>query len=74
MMAELSRKDITQTQAARAIGLPQNALSARLHGRIEFRLSELLLICELLNITLDQVLADVQREFTAEASHTLAVS
>lgn len=73
-MAELSRNDVTQTQAARVIGLPQNALSARLHGRVEFRLSELLTICELLGIDLGTILADVQQEFSAEAAGNLAVS
>ncbi|MGP9584996.1 helix-turn-helix domain-containing protein [Micrococcaceae sp. AOP34-BR2-30] len=73
-MAELSRKDITQTQAARFLEMPQNALSARLHGRVEFRLGELLALCGLLGITFDTVLASVQDEYSGEAQKRAAVS
>ncbi|MEO9246790.1 helix-turn-helix transcriptional regulator [Citricoccus nitrophenolicus] len=60
IVAELSRRDITQTDAAKRMGLPQNALSARIRGRIDFRIGELVALADLLGVRLDVLTEGVQ--------------
>lgn len=60
IVAELSRRDISQTDAARQIEMPQTALSARLRGRIDFRIGELLSLAHLLGVPLSVLLQGLQ--------------
>lgn len=62
IVAELSRRDISQTDAARQIEMPQTALSARLRGRIDFRIGELLSLAHLLGVPLSVLLQGLQEK------------
>ncbi|WP_460462385.1 helix-turn-helix domain-containing protein [Arthrobacter pigmenti] len=68
--AELGRRDITQTAAAAAVGLPQSSFSARLAGRSEFKLSELLRLAAFLQIPLSTLVQGV--DFRNEANGGMA--
>ena len=59
--AELGRRDITQTAASAAVGLPQSSFSARLAGRSEFKLSELVELAQFLDVSLSVLIAGVDR-------------
>lgn len=72
IVAELSRRDISQSQAAEIMGLKQAGLSSRLRGRIEFRVSELLAMGELLNIDIEILLAGVQQFYREETERVVA--
>lgn len=43
--------------------LPANALSSRLHGKIPFRLPELLVLAELLDVPLEKLLNGVETAY-----------
>lgn len=62
VVAELSRRDISQTEAAHQIGMPQTALSARLRGRIDFRIGELLALAHLLGVPLSVLLHGLEEK------------
>jgi len=48
--AELARAGISQTAAARALGLADSSLSRRLNGRHSFRVSELYALADLIGV------------------------
>ena len=54
----LVRRDMTQGQLATAAGMTPTALSARLRGEREFRLSELHAISEALGVRLADLMPD----------------
>ncbi|WMY80049.1 helix-turn-helix transcriptional regulator [Citricoccus sp. I39-566] len=62
VLAELSRREISQTEAAHQIGMPQTALSARLRGRIDFRIGELLALSHLLGVRLEVLLHGLEEK------------
>jgi|GEM_PF-2625433 len=68
IVAEISRQDLTQTTVAMRMQLQQNALSGRLHGRIPFRLSELLSLAEILDVPLDDLLNGVEDSYLESRS------
>ncbi|WP_366134488.1 helix-turn-helix transcriptional regulator, partial [uncultured Citricoccus sp.] len=51
-----------QTEAAQQIGMPQTALSARLRGRIDFRIGELLALAHLLGVRLEVLLHGLEEK------------
>ncbi|WP_010540412.1 helix-turn-helix domain-containing protein [Dietzia alimentaria] len=48
--AELARTGISQTAAARALGLADSSLSRRMNGRHSFRVSELYALADLIGV------------------------
>lgn len=60
--AELARADWKGKDAAEAIGLGPGVFSSRLHGRTEWRMSELVDLAINLGISLDRLLAGVEAE------------
>lgn len=68
IVAEISRQDLTQTTVAMRMQLQQNAFSGRLHGRIPFRLSELLSLAEILDVPLDDLLNGVEDSYLESRS------
>lgn len=66
IVAQISRNELTQTAVAGCMELPANALSSRLHGKIPFRLSELLALSELLDVPLEQLLNGVEAAYREE--------
>lgn len=60
LVAELSRRDLTQTEAARRLNMPQTALSARLRGKIDFRIGELLALADLVGVPLSALMDGLQ--------------
>lgn len=56
--AELARKRITQTKVAARLGVSRQNVAQRLSGRVDFRVSELVAIAELLEIPVTALLAD----------------
>lgn len=68
IVAEISRQDLTQTTVAMRMELQQNALSGRLHGRIPFRLPELLSLAEMLDVPLSHLLNDVEDAYLESGS------
>lgn len=73
IVAELSRRDITQTEAARRLGLPQNALSARIRGRIDFRIGELVALADALGIRLEVLTNGLQESSDRQQSPAIGV-
>lgn len=63
IVAEISRNELTQTAVAKCMKLPANALSSRLHGKIPFRLPELLVLAELLDVPLEKLLNGVETAY-----------
>lgn len=53
--AELKRNGMTRKEYAKQIGLSASGVSARLNGKIEFSLSEMLKTKKLLNKSLDDL-------------------
>lgn len=50
LKGKMAENQINQAQLADAIGISENSLSRKLLGKREFRLSEVVNICEVLNI------------------------
>lgn len=50
LRAEMARKGKTQTDLAKIIGISQNSMSRKMNGSREFKLSEVVRICECLEI------------------------
>lgn len=57
--AEMARHGLTQTALADALGITQPGVSARLRGRIDWRLGELQAVAEVLGVPLDTLLTGV---------------
>ena len=74
IVAELSKNEMRQTEAARLIGLPQASFAGRLKGRTPFRINELLILSKVLNTDIGVLLHDVEAEFRANPSDELEVS
>ena len=56
--AEMARRQITQMELARQLGLSQAAISARIKGRTPFDINELTAIARVLDVPLDALLPD----------------
>ncbi|MGM7670241.1 helix-turn-helix domain-containing protein [Microbacterium sp. A93] len=63
----MARNDLNQHDVASALGMTQTGLSARLRGRTEFRLCELLAVANLLNVRLEVLLDGLQE--ASESGH-----
>lgn len=63
VVSQLSKQGINQTVAACSLGLRQNSLSARLYGKTQFRLDELLALATLFEISLHDLLECVEEEY-----------
>ena len=50
LKAKIAEKGETQKSVAAAIGISENSLSRKINGTREFRLSEVLRLCDFLNI------------------------
>lgn len=59
--AEMARQRITQTELAVALSIPQTQVSARLRGAVEWRVTELLGVAELLGVPASTLLADTEK-------------
>lgn len=46
----MAERGFTQSRLAKAVGMSENSLSRKLSGEREFRLSEVISICQVLNI------------------------
>lgn len=57
--AEMARQRITQTELAIALSIPQTQVSARLRGAVEWRVTELLSVADLLGVPASTLLADI---------------
>lgn len=53
--AKIKEKGVTQDFVAKSMGISTNPLSRKLLGKREFRLSEILSLCEILDIENPQV-------------------
>jgi len=58
--AEMSRRRITQAVVARHLNLSQPAVSQRLIGSVEFKVSELQAVAELLGVSTASLLLPVE--------------
>lgn len=54
--AEMARRGVTQADLAAALGITQPGVSARLHGRTDWRLKELSVVAETLGVPLSALL------------------
>lgn len=54
--AELGRQDISGTRLAKMLGRPQTYVSRRLRGEVNFSLSEIENIAQVLGVSLDQLI------------------
>lgn len=54
--AEMARRQVTQMRLTQALDLPQGAVSARLNGRTDWRLRELVVVAEALHVDLVDLL------------------
>lgn len=54
--AEMARRRVTQAQLAEALGKTQQAVSARLNGRVAFDVNELHTVAEVLDIDVTDLL------------------
>lgn len=50
LKAKMKEKGVTQAEVANMIGISPNSLSRKLLGKRDFRLSEVLMLCDVLNI------------------------
>lgn len=50
LKGKMAEKDVSQRTLADKIGISQNSLSRKMHGKREFRLSEVISICKVLEI------------------------
>lgn len=50
LRGKIAEEGLTQSRLAKAIGISENSLSRKLLGKREFRLSEVVDICNILNI------------------------
>lgn len=50
MRAELARRDVSQALVAERLGLSQAAMSRRLRAKVEFTVSELVTIADVLDV------------------------
>lgn len=58
--AEMARASITQTTLALALGLTQPQVSARLSGRVPWRIDEVVTVASLLDVPLATLLAGIE--------------
>ena len=65
--AELARAGVSQSAAARWIGVTQPAMSARLHARVPFTVDELYAIAEGLELPIETLLGE-QPDFRVPAA------
>jgi len=63
IVSHLSKREMSQTVAGEYLNLRQNSLSARLYGKTDFRLRELLLLAQLFGISVHELLNGVEEEF-----------
>lgn len=66
--AEMARRGITQATVARALGKTQQAVSARLNGKVAFDVDELHVVAELLSLTPADLLTPVSASTARNAS------
>lgn len=57
--AEVARRGLRQKDLAEMLGMSQASVSARLHGRVEFRLSEIEVLASIWGISLSYLLGEV---------------
>jgi transcriptional regulator with XRE-family HTH domain len=57
--AELARHRISQTSVAKHLGVSRQNVAQRLNGNVDFRISELITIAELVGIPVTTFLTDV---------------
>lgn len=50
LRGKMAEKGFTQSKLAKSVGMSENSLSRKLSGEREFRLSEVVSICQLLHI------------------------
>ncbi|WBL18760.1 helix-turn-helix domain-containing protein [Citricoccus sp. NR2] len=74
IVAELSKNEMSQTEAGRLLGLPQASFAGRLKGRTPFRIHELLILAHALDVSVDALLHGVEEEWQADQTDDLAVS
>lgn len=67
--AEMARHNVRQASLAEAIGISQAQVSARLSGRLDWKLSEIRAVAALLGVPLSTLVAD---EPAREAGHAAA--
>lgn len=67
--AELGRRSFHQKDAAEALGLSKGSFSAKLHGRGNFKIDELIALARWLDIPFSRLVEgfDEAEEITAEA-------
>jgi len=63
VVSHLSKREMSQSVAGESLDLRQNSLSARLYGKTDFRLKELLILAELFGISIHDLLNGVEEEF-----------
>lgn len=71
VLAEFGRKDISQSMGASWLGLSPASFGFRLNGKTDFRLGELMILANKLNVpfsTLVSGLDDVVAELTKEVA------
>lgn len=54
--AEMARNNATQTDLAEVLDLPQSSISARVRGRVPFRLDEIELLSAFLDVPLSELI------------------
>lgn len=50
LRAKIKEKGLTQEKVAKIIGISENSLSRKLNGKKDFRLGEVILLCQALQI------------------------
>jgi len=68
VVSQLSKKGFNQTVAASSLDLRQNSLSARLYGKTQFRLDELLALAKLFEISIHDLLEGVEEEYLSNGN------
>lgn len=63
VVSQLSKREMSQAVAGEFLNLRQNSISARLYGKTEFRLKELLILAELFEVSIHELLAGVEYEY-----------
>ena len=54
LLVKMQQERYTQRLAARKIGMPIGVFNSRIHKKTEWKMSEMVEICKLLNITAEQ--------------------
>lgn len=65
--AELGRRGLSQQEAADAIGIRQSSMSARIQGKVEFKVSELIDLARCLEVPFSRLVEGLDEALSSDS-------